>query len=433
MTISHSIHRLFTPESRRELSQRDAAYWARFARGRSIGYRRGVETGSWFSRVRLREGRDKQSRIGQADDDLPANGETILSFPQALAAAELWCAQYDHVAIDLCRAYEKEHCLPELSEPPPFTVAHAMVDYLEWLRDNKVAFDRVFYQARAHILPSLGHIPVDELTAREIRKWMIEVSEKPPRAHTAPGKAQQYLLKRNTPDYVRKRQNATNKVLAYLKAGLNRAFDHGKVEDDAAWTKVRGFRRTGRRRSRFLEKGEIQQLIAACQLDLALFVSGALLTGCRVSELQGMQVQDFSVGDGRVFVTDAKSKEHRAISLSHEGLRFFAALTQRRSAKAYMFLRRNGTRWKRGGHWRLFQDACVAAGINPPIRFHDLRHTYASQSVMAGVPMKVVSTQLGHVDTRMVDRFYGRVGSAYIDEVVQERLPDFLPSDIALF
>jgi Phage integrase family len=32
----------------------------------------------------------------------------------------------------------------------------------------------------------------------------------------------------------------------------------------------------------------------------------------------------------------------------------------------------------------------------PPIRLHDLRHTAASLALQAGVPMKVVSEQLGH-------------------------------------
>jgi len=36
-----------------------------------------------------------------------------------------------------------------------------------------------------------------------------------------------------------------------------------------------------------------------------------------------------------------------------------------------------------------------AAGL-PPIRLHDLRHTAASLALQAGVPLKVVSEQLGH-------------------------------------
>jgi len=42
-----------------------------------------------------------------------------------------------------------------------------------------------------------------------------------------------------------------------------------------------------------------------------------------------------------------------------------------------------------------FQSIYERAGL-PPIRLHDLRHTAASLALQAGVPMKVVSEQLGH-------------------------------------
>jgi integrase len=85
-----------------------------------------------------------------------------------------------------------------------------------------------------------------------------------------------------------------------------------------------------------------------------------------------------------------------------------------------------GTRWKRGNYYNKYITACREAGINPPIRFHELRHTFASQAVMAGISLKVVSTQLGHTTTRMADRFYARVGSAHIDEVMQDKMPALL-------
>jgi integrase len=428
MTISHSMHRLFTPEERIQLKYRDAAYWARFARGRCIGYRRGSGVSSWFARIRLKSGKYKQCRIGFPDDERPADGVEILSFPQALAAAEIWCSRFEDVAIERQRAWEKELELPDLPPSPPYTVAHAMIDYFNWARENTLAYNRFYYQIRAHILPHLGDIPVDELKPTTLRTWMVQLSEQPPRAHTGRDRPQQFLLKKKDPEYIRKRRRSTNKVLACLRAGLNRAFDRGLVEDDTAWTKVRSFRGVNQRKARFLDIDQIKKLIEACRPDLAMFVSGALLTGCRVSELRSMQVQDFTKKTGRIAVTDAKSKEQRAVSLSNEGIEFFKKLSARRKSTEYMFLRANGTRWKRGGHWKYFVQACGEAGIIPPIRFHELRHTYASQAVMAGVALKVVSTQLGHVDTRMVDRYYGRVGSAFIDEVIKERMPNLLPN-----
>jgi len=61
--------------------------------------------------------------------------------------------------------------------------------------------------------------------------------------------------------------------------------------------------------------------------------------------------------------------------------------------------------------------ACERAKINPPITFHG--HTWASLSVMAGLPLMVVAKNLGHVDTRMVEahRLAPRLGSRYSLEI----------------
>ena len=60
-----------------------------------------------------------------------------------------------------------------------------------------------------------------------------------------------------------------------------------------------------------------------------------------------------------------------------------------------------------------------AACISPPASSHALRHTYASRLVMKGELLFVVATQLGHQDTRMVERHYGQLTPSYVAETVR--------------
>lgn len=45
----------------------------------------------------------------------------------------------------------------------------------------------------------------------------------------------------------------------------------------------------------------------------------------------------------------------------------------------------------------------------PRIRLHDVRHTHATLMLAAGVPVKVVSTRLGHASVRLTLDVYAHV------------------------
>ena len=71
--------------------------------------------------------------------------------------------------------------------------------------------------------------------------------------------------------------------------------------------------------------------------------------------------------------------------------------------------------------------------LDPPINFHGLRHTYASRLAMRGVPLAVIAVQLGHSDTRMVEKHYGHLAPNYVADTVRTafgRLGIVEPSNI---
>jgi len=78
-------------------------------------------------------------------------------------------------------------------------------------------------------------------------------------------------------------------------------------------------------------------------------------------------------------------------------------------------------------HWRLAQ---VKAGIDPIRGLYDLRHTYATFALRAGVPVFAVSRFMG-TSIAMIDRHYGHLANdsrehavALLDALAFERAVD---------
>ena len=66
--------------------------------------------------------------------------------------------------------------------------------------------------------------------------------------------------------------------------------------------------------------------------------------------------------------------------------------------------------------------ACRQARIRPTISFHVLRHTYASLAVQSGMALLALARNLGHADTRMVERHYGHLSNSYLREQVRRHI-----------
>jgi integrase len=88
------------------------------------------------------------------------------------------------------------------------------------------------------------------------------------------------------------------------------------------------------------------------------------------------------------------------------------------SSNSPILTKANDQPWSASDQQRPLAAACVAARI-ASVTFHGLRHTYASRLVMKGVPLAVVAAQLGHSDTRMVEKHYGHLAPTYIADTVR--------------
>jgi integrase len=138
-----------------------------------------------------------------------------------------------------------------------------------------------------------------------------------------------------------------------------------------------------------------------------------------------LRASDFNPDSGTIHVRTSKAGKPRHIVLNDEGVTFFKSLVRGRSTGAPMLTKADGAAWKTAHQARPMAQACQRAGIEPAISFHILRHTWASLAVMAGTPLMVVARNLGHADTRMVERHYGHLSSSYVADAIRATAPSF--------
>jgi integrase len=127
---------------------------------------------------------------------------------------------------------------------------------------------------------------------------------------------------------------------------------------------------------------------------------------------------------------DPAEQERQAhVVLTDEGAAFFRRHCVGRSGRELMFRHVDGSAWQRSEQARLMAEACEPAMIKPAISFHILRHTWSSHAVMNGVPLLVVAKNLGHVDTRMVEKHYGHLAPSFIADAIRAGAPRYRVKD----
>jgi integrase len=136
-------------------------------------------------------------------------------------------------------------------------------------------------------------------------------------------------------------------------------------------------------------------------------------------------VSDFNPDVGTVQVRQSKSGKPRHIVLTDEGVALFKQLTTGQAGDEIILHKKDGSAWAFAHQSRPMVEAVERAKIKPAISFHILRHTWASHAVMNGMPLMVVGRNLGHADTRMVEKHYGHLAPSYVAEAVRAGAPKF--------
>src|SRR5262245_57874809 len=368
--------------ARGKLKANGKPYYKAIGEGLHLGYRKGRTEGKWVVRRYVGHQHYKVEMIAGADDLLDADGEKVLTF---------WQAQ------DKAREAGSK-----IAYSGPYRVRDAVDAYLAELGPARAYEPAIRF--RRHVLPTLGDGLVEALTAETVRDLHRSL-----------------VRKSDDAEAVRKSQSTANRVLTNLKAALNHAFVSGKVGSDAAWRRVKPFKNVERSRNRYLSIAECKRLLNACDPEFRPLVRAGLETGARYGELIRLTVGDYNPDSGTLHIRKSKTGRERHVILTDDGRAFFDGLAVGRPATELMF----GGEWKRDNQTFWMKKAVQGARISPPISFHGTRHTYASLAVMAGMPLMVLARNLGHVDTRMVEKHYGHLAPSYVVEQVRKYAPRF--------
>jgi integrase len=135
--------------------------------------------------------------------------------------------------------------------------------------------------------------------------------------------------------------------------------------------------------------------------------------GLRLGEIPNLQWRDLDFRSSFILVRDSKNGEARHVPMDAELSTLFRN-HGRRSDAEFIFPSANGGRLTEIR--RSFLKACSRAGLTD-LHFHDLRHTFASQFVMAGGDLYILKEILGHKSITMTQR-YAHLSPAYKIKVI---------------
>lgn len=237
-----------------------------------------------------------------------------------------------------------------------------------------------------------------------------------------PEDVQRFLTHKNTEGV------SASTVRAYL-VQLREVFSHAVLWGYLARNPCDGIKapRVLHKEMGFLTPDEVRALLDAADPDDHALLATAVMTGMRQGELLALQWDDIDWRAGTIrvhrsvyrgdFIDPKTTYSVRTVGMTK---RLAAILMDRKIAAPYspwdlVFCSKDGTPLDQANLYnRMFQPTLRRAGLRR-IRFHDLRHTYASMLINQGENLKYVQAQLGHASiTTTVDRYGHLMPDAHV-------------------
>lgn len=237
------------------------------------------------------------------------------------------------------------------------------------------------YKCRKQLLKdAFGALPADSITPLMISRWLLKAQKE---NGWRPATANRY------------------------KALISLAFRLGVESDLCEHNPARLVRRLREHneRTRLLSPNEEKRLRQVIERDCPEHLPEleiALNTGIRRGEQYKLTWADVNLKGRRITLPKTKNGTTRYVPLNAVAHAAFRQLWEKSLREGPVFLAEEGSPLKKPRYW---WDQAVKAAKLKDFHWHDLRHTFASRCVMAGVDLRTVAQLLGHKTLQMVMRY----------------------------
>lgn len=282
----------------------------------------------------------------------------------------------------------------------------------EWVAHWQEAYDRPIsrpttyaahdYVFKNHILPSLGELPLTELTETVVGDFL---ENRKCSGNHRPESA----------DYPSLGDNTMRSIHRLLQQCLEQAVGDGKIEKNPA----RAFRYTKPKavKANIFSALEIEDYLdAAAQLGYLPMFTLALTAGLRQGELIALKWSDLNVDERTLTIHEGRSVEcrelveytgeTRTISLSRQTVQLLEQEHAKHPSSPYMFPHPGTLRPYSPNMVRLLHKRVTEQAGLDHVRFVDLRHTCAALALQGGMEIEELSKMLGHSRIDMTRQNY---------------------------
>jgi integrase len=280
------------------------------------------------------------------------------------------------------------------------TVAEYVDDWRRGLTGRATTLEQVDSHLRKHVLPRWGELPLGSITRAQVQEWVIQLA-----GHLSP----------TTVEAVYRRFAAV--MLAAVEDRLIGISPCRKID----------LPEQPHRMIEPLPAVAVAALVEAMPVEARAVVVLAAGSGLRQGECLGLTVDrvDFLrrsvrvdrqlvtvTGSGPVLGPPKTRASVRTVPVGRvviDELAHHLAEHPADEATGMIFKNRRGEPYRRNRFAALFSDARAAAGLPSTVRFHDLRHFYASVLIDAGEPSHVIKERLGHASITETHDTYGHL------------------------